>query len=469
MKKFLTQVFLVLLANLIIKPSWLLTENWLQDRLGHSAFGLFAAIFSLSYLLSPIADLGINQYITKWLANFQQKVPRAFLTIFRYKSYLALVYFLVFLSIGYLLQYWQQTLLTLIFLGLTGICISFLFMVRAYFQALQQFQWEALLSVLDKALLMLIIWFLTPSSIEMYAFWTWTTFFIAVLTGMFFLLRSYRSSSHLFGMKNLLLRSYPFALMMVLYSSNERINQIFIEQLSSSYENGIYVAAFRWISAIAMYLWTVLPLFYARFAHTQQRQALQQLLNTSIIIVGIPVLMVCIFLWGWGDKLFFLFKHSNTQEIQKMTHNLQVLSIGLLANAFLNPFSTYLTSKGYEQLVNRLLLIGVLSNIVLCILLIPLWGALGASTAYSVVLIMMGVGYIGLLHYKTPLKVPYKLILKVFIVILWTLLGLWIVKQYALIWFFAFILTVLWTMIGIYFSGIITLKELKQLLLWKRK
>jgi hypothetical protein len=69
----------------------------------------------------------------------------------------------------------------------------------------------------------------------------------------------------------LLRRLMPYTLLVLVSGLNERINQVLIERLSGPYENGLYLGAYRWFGASLMYLWIVLPIFYARFASLGHR------------------------------------------------------------------------------------------------------------------------------------------------------------------------------------------------------
>ena len=43
-------------------------------------------------------------------------------------------------------------------------------------------------------------------------------------------------------------------------------DQVMLERMAGDVPTGLYAAAYRWLDAFSMYLWIVLPMFFARFA-----------------------------------------------------------------------------------------------------------------------------------------------------------------------------------------------------------
>jgi O-antigen/teichoic acid export membrane protein len=62
-------------------------------------------------------------------------------------------------------------------------------------------------------------------------------------------------------LKELLKDSLPFAMITLVYGINERIDIVMLERLSSATEAGLYAGPYRWVDAVMMYMWTVLPIF----------------------------------------------------------------------------------------------------------------------------------------------------------------------------------------------------------------
>jgi len=420
----------------LVKPAWLLTENYLQDQMGHEEFGMYAAIFALGYTFFPLADLGINQFTTRLVAQTKTFHARVFEMVWNTKSVLSLLYSILFLVFGFFLGYPMETVALV-----TGyfVFLSFSMLFRGYFQADQRFLTDGLASVLDRLFLMGAIWLFLPSTAFRYAIITLVTGIMAFVTvGLIFWLRyRVRIVFHFRFFKGIVRRAFPFAVMALFAAVNERIEPVFVEQIGGAYETGLYVGAYRWISAVSMYIWTILPYFYARFSHIPRAHIQQHanLLNTGILIVGLPILGFWGLTYTMGEKFFFLFQNSSEQEIHYMKKVLVVLAIGLTLNAFFNVFSTYLTATGYEKRVNLLLFFSVIFHVIVSCGSIFMWKGLGGAIAYSATLFFTSVGYVYLVERHTPLPVPWKLLFKIFILaFLFVLFTLWI-GQWELRWY----------------------------------
>ncbi len=128
-------------------------EMEIQDQVGHDAWGLYAALLSLGYLLLTFADLGINQYSTKTLASKPELLKTYFPVLFSAKLLLTLLYPFVMLLVGWALGYREESLYLLFLLCLIQGGNQLAQFFRANFQALQQFKVDAWLSVAERIVL----------------------------------------------------------------------------------------------------------------------------------------------------------------------------------------------------------------------------------------------------------------------------------------------------------------------------
>jgi hypothetical protein len=69
-RTFLLNLLLLLALNLLVKPFYLLgIDAGVQDAVGASTYGTYAALLSLSFLLNIVLDLGITNYTTRHIAQ----------------------------------------------------------------------------------------------------------------------------------------------------------------------------------------------------------------------------------------------------------------------------------------------------------------------------------------------------------------------------------------------------------------
>ncbi|MBL0043910.1 MAG: oligosaccharide flippase family protein [Flavobacteriales bacterium] len=67
---FVTNLALVLVLNLLVKPFYILgIDAQVQVRVGTEAYGSYAALLSLSFLLNILLDFGITNWNTRHIAQ----------------------------------------------------------------------------------------------------------------------------------------------------------------------------------------------------------------------------------------------------------------------------------------------------------------------------------------------------------------------------------------------------------------
>ena len=76
----------MLLLNLLVKPVGIVVENLVQDSIGHEAFGLFSALFSLATIGAVFSDFGISQLATKRIAADKSYFDAYFPTVFAFSA-----------------------------------------------------------------------------------------------------------------------------------------------------------------------------------------------------------------------------------------------------------------------------------------------------------------------------------------------------------------------------------------------
>jgi O-antigen/teichoic acid export membrane protein len=404
--------------NFLIKPVWIVLDNKVQDTIGHADYGVFAALFSLSFLFATLSDFGINQYVTKKLAGEPDKIEEVFPVALGFKLLLLILYPLFMTVVGYLMGYGMQELYFLWLLSIFQAAVQLVMFFRANFQAHQQFFVDSFASILDKFLLIifLIIVFYINVTVESFIYARVLSIIATVVLVYIF----YIATCHWHGpslktdkLFPLIRQSLPFAMVTVLYSFNERVDQVMIERLLGGTESGLYAGAYRWLDAVMMYLWIVLPMFFARFAFLKNDPvALYKTFKIGHVIAFLPMAMVCGFVFLYPEKLFILFKHSSAEEIEVMSNVLRILFVASLMHGLFAIYSTLLTSTGYEKQTSLLILVSVLVNIVLNFILVPLYGIYASAWATVLSTVFLSAGYIVYIRRNNIVKIPVVTILK---------------------------------------------------------
>lgn len=423
---FAKNIGLIVALNLLIKPGGLLLEAELQDIIGNAEWGKLASFFSLGFLLSVITDFGINQYYTKAIAEDPTRIKELAPTMISIKGCMVLIYPIIVVFIAKLIGI-QDDLLTYVgLLAFTNGMIQFNNFFRANFQGFQLYKLDAFASNLDKLLLiiglsgLLIFHYNFDNEIGMGHYVSARLCAVLVTGGVLIALTFSRGLWHRPKLiKNkispIIKSSIPFALITVLYSFNEKVDQVMVERLSdTTVEAGIYSAAYRWLDALMMYLWIILPMLFARFSfHETGKERKELLLKTGMVITAVPLLIVTGFSFWHSEVLFVMFNNSPIEEVNRMSSSFSILSIALGLHGLFAILSTFLTSSGHTKFVNRLLIVAILLNMTLNFVYIPENGALAAAWTTVISTILISSGYIIYLVSKVDIKLPWLSWLKV--------------------------------------------------------
>lgn len=400
-----------------------------QDQVGHADWGLYAALLSFGFLFITLSDLGINQYATKMLAGDPGLMRSYFPNLLSFKFFLTLLYPVIMGVLAWSLGYPEQHIYFLVLLCLVHSGGQLMNFFRANFQAMQRFSLDGFLSIFDRIILLLITIYLfyTQLDISRFIYARVVTVILAVIVFYGLIIRMYgwfKPKLDIPLVRNIITYSLSLALMTVLYSIHDKVDQVMLERLAGEKENGLYAGAYRWLEAFSMYMWTVLPIFFARFAfYVKDLKEQENLLHKGQIITSLPLTLVSVFVWFYGEKLLFLFDQSSPEEIAVMTQCLQAVFVALWLNGNFAIFSTLLTATGHENAVNIFAGVSIIVNIGLNWYFIPIHGAIASAWTTVISYLILSICYILYFQFRLSIQVPYIQIVKLFILtgVLWLL------------------------------------------------
>ncbi len=406
----------MVLLNLAVKPGWVVLENLVQDRLGHAAFGLVTALSALAVIVAALSDLGLTPYAVKRVAAEATFLADMFPTVLPLRGALGAAALAALLALGWAVGYRGPALGLLAAVGAALLLTQYGLFLRGTLQAHQRFNTDAVVSVLEKLLLLLLVLALLPIGLTLSNYvaarLAAAAFVVALLYGLltrFYGRIRYRWQWPAAG--RALRASLPFALMALLYGVNERIDMVMLERLHSPAEAGYYAGAYRWVDAVMMYAWTVLPLFFARFAAVPTDAGAQrELLWFGQRVLTLPLLFVVAFVLFRGEVLFWQFGHSTPAELARMTVCLKILFLNVLIHAFFAIYSTLLTSTAHEKAVSWAVAVSIALNVGLNLILLPRYGAVAAACNTLLCAVLVSGTYLVLVARRTGVALPWGLL-----------------------------------------------------------
>ncbi len=392
-KKFISNLVLIVVLNLLVKPLAIFgIDATVQNRVGAEEYGLYFSILNFTYLFNILADLGINNYTTKNIAQYPHIASRYIGKIFSFRLILFAFYTIVTLSIGIGIGYRGNQLTILYILIFNQLLITFIAYFRSHFGGLHLFKTDALISILDKLLLIIICGavLFKVSSKEVFHI-EWFIWIQSICYGLTFIL-AFILLFRKIGLPKIrfnwifslaiLRQSYPYALMIFLMMIYTRTDSVMLERIhpNGKFEAGVYAQGFRLLDAFFMFGMIFANLLFPIFSRLlkTKRETVFPLLKTSRnLLVGGAIFLAFICFHNAEFLLGIIYKNNIIESV----FSFQWLMWSFIGMCISLIYGTLLTANGNMKFMNQLSIVGIILNIVLNTLLIPKYGAAGSAFA----------------------------------------------------------------------------------------
>lgn len=389
-KFFVTNLFFLLTLNILIKSFWILgIDRGIQNAVSAQEYGVYFALLNFTFLFNILLDFGITNYNNRMIARHTNLLKKYFARIIPLKILLSVLYMLVVIVSGLCLGYdcWQTKML--FWMCLTQVLSSFISYFRSNITSLMLFKTDSIISVLDRFLLIVVCGFMLWNSrlrqnfsIERVVYAQFMTMLITFLVALSVCLAKTgfvrMKWNKAFGF--LLLRDgLPFAVLGLLMACYNKMDSVMLLSLvdDNGKSSGIYASGFRLVDSANMvsYLFSVilLPLFSKMIKENKKitdvmGAAFQLLLIITTAFVAISLL--------YSRELMELLYNKHIEESAEVY---RWLSFCFVPISMTYIFGTLLTANGSLKYLNIIAGLGMLMNIGLNFILIPLFQQNGAA------------------------------------------------------------------------------------------
>lgn len=409
-RKFILNLTLIIAVNLLIKPLYIFgVEINVQNTIGAENYGMYYALFNLSFILSFILDPGITNYNNRHISQNQHLLDKSFSNIITTKLLLSLIYilFITFYGVVTNLNSTEWILILLLIAG--QIFNSFTLYNRSNIAGLQLFKTDTFLSIIDKLIMILLcvpffIFDIGKDVLNVKYFVLFQTISFALSAAIsFYIVKSKTNNFKLnFNLNKIIVilkESYPYALLTLLMLMYSKIDTVLIKEMHSNgnKEVGYYAASYRIIDALNMIAVLFAGLLYPIFSKSIKSNInLVKLIKTSFSILVLPAMIISIVSIIYSIEIMQLLYHENISYSSVLFQNL-LISFVFICNSYI--FGTYLTAKGEIRLLNKIALLATVINIVLNAIFIPMYGA-----AASCLITIITFGLVSLLQTYFSIK-----------------------------------------------------------------
>lgn len=489
--RFIKNIIFLLFLNLLVKPFWILgIDREVQNILGDSAYGTYQALFNFSYLFYILLDLGITNFNSRAVAQDPKNLSKHFGGLTEIKLLLGLLYAVVIFVVGYFCGYNEGMKFKLLcWCGLNQILLSFILFLRSNMQGLLLFKQDSILSVFDRVLAIIIMclvlwsgWFPKEKFNVIWYLQAQTVAYIVTLAlALTIVLRhaenlSFKINFQFF--KEILRQSLPFALLVLLMSVYSRIEPVLLERLldDKGVQAGFYSRAYRLFEAgnniSNLFAIMLLPMFAATLKNKVELNNLVKISFNVIVAMAGIVMIMCVFYRQEIMQLMYLPADATAADVERVGQYANIFPI-LMGSFFCLSttyvFGTLLTANGSLKQLNIVAGAGVAINILLNLIVIPRFLAVGAAcTSLCVQAVTAFLQYL-LAKRILKLEIQGRYWLHIVIFLATVVLVTFLVKQLDINWMVGFVIAFAVNCGAIFFTRLLRLKEIVALVIPKEK
>jgi len=348
-------------------------------------------------------DLGITNFNTRNIAQYPKLISKHLSGILSIKIMLLALYAVVTFSTGALLGYDSRQFRLLGWLTINQFLNSLILYLRSNFEGLLLFKWDSLLSVMDRLLMIVIcglmLWApqltLGEHEFTVFHFVYAQTAAYVVTTAVALTVLVRKTGLHSLRWDKpftlaILKKSLPFALLVLLMASYNRLDPVMLRRLSpdglGNFNAGIYAGAFRLLDALTMIVYLVsvplLPIYSKLTKSVDSRSKtpdeLKSITAMMFSLVMVFAVTAACSLSAVGRDLMAFFYDNNAEEYSAVFRILVFCIVPISASYV---FGTLLTAAGRLKQLNTFAALSLAINLIINTLFIPRWGAVGSAWA----------------------------------------------------------------------------------------
>jgi len=382
----------MVLLNLLVKPIAIIgIDAEVQNTVGDAEYGIYFSLLNFSFLFNILLDFGINNFTTKNVAQHPEAASNYLNKVLTFRFILFGLYAVVSYAIAYLLNWDNREIYLLSFLILNQFIITLIAYARSHFGGLLMFRTDAIISVLDRFLLIIFCGILlyvpmtdAPFRIEWFIWIQTVCYAITLAVAAIMLFSKFGVPKLKFNPAfsySIIKKSFPYALLIFLMMIYTRIDSVMVERMliNGQAEAGYYAKGFRLLNALFMFAMIFSSLLFPIFSKMfKKKENVLPLLSTaSKLLIGGSIMIAIVSFFNSEYILGLIY----TEDLKESNLPFQLLMFSFIGMCSTIVFGTLLTARGDMKFLNTVSMIGIVINITINSFLIPKYGAGGAAIA----------------------------------------------------------------------------------------
>ncbi|MCX8009783.1 MAG: flippase [Ignavibacteria bacterium] len=372
---------------------------WIIARFyGPETFGQFTFAHTLSIIFVLFADFGLDILLTTELAKNKNKAIYIFQQLFSLKLVFCLIALIIFWVIAiFYTPSFQAKLLILIFSFYT-VFTAIINFLCALFKGFEKLRYETNVSLfINLSLLILIILpIIFKVSIIFIAFSFVITRVLGFFVGVYYSFRLLPNITFNFkigNIKEIKDKVVVFGVHLLLSNLFFQIDTILLAFWKDEYNVGIYQAAFK-----VVLLTLVIPdIFNNSLIPTLTRiysennylwKRFGELMNKSLFIIALPISII---LFVFAEQIIHLIY--GAKGFTDSISILRIFAVILLIRFSLETYAMMLTTSNRQKVRMKIVILGILINLIADYFLIPIYGAYGAGISALITTVYLAIAY----------------------------------------------------------------------------
>ena len=426
------------LSQLITSVCAFLWTIIIARYLGVADYGIISFAISFTGLLGILMDFGMTTYITREISKNKHLLEKYMSNIFLFKLILALFLFLCSGLLLYLMDYPFITVVVTLIFTFELVLMSMTYYLNGIFQAFENVKYQALGAILNSFLLLLGI--LVTMNLNLGVIAIALSYFFGYMFYFGYMFFKYIKTFSfpnfkldLEFIKEILWNSIPFALTNFFYSIYFTIDLVMLSYLVGDYSTGIYKSAYNIIyvftTSFVIYQSVIFPIMSKFFIESQNLLKITYELSVKYLLLIILPLSIGIFFYA---RPIVDLIYTNQYSLASVPVQILIWTVIFL---FVNgAASTLLNAINKEFTVTKVYIAAAIFNVLLNLILIPMFdynGAAMATVLSEILITVLTLYYVfktdfkpdmGLL--KTVLKIIFVAIILA-VAIYWINVSLW--------------------------------------------
>jgi O-antigen/teichoic acid export membrane protein len=361
-----------------------------QNRVGAEAYGMYAVLTDLAFLSMIVNDFGIQSFNNRLIAQSPKLLHKYFPIIFILKLGLCGLYAVITIALFFAFNYETKYFKIIALLTLNGILSSLILYFRSCIAGLGWYRTDSWFSVLDKFCLVLLasalLWlpFLAPHfELNAFIYAQTLSLTLAVIIGFQCIVQEIKIFNYKFNTKILwviLRHSYPYALTVLLMTLATKTDKLLIERLlpDGKVQAGMYASAYRLYEAANiigfLFAGLLLPMFAKRL---KAKESVNDLLKLSSDWIWAGSIAGAMTILPFRQEIMTLLYPNCSASAGDILGFLMFAFVGTALGSYI--YGALLTAGGFLMELSRTFLIICILNIVLNLILIPMYQGVGAA------------------------------------------------------------------------------------------